>query len=77
MPNKPSNWKELALLRELRQAAEIIDSWTPSQRKAYLKELLQREKTEGRTLSRTLVRIILTDSKGRKNFIKLFKKGKI
>lgn len=57
--------------KELLKAAEIIDSWTNKQRKIYLRGLKKREKQKGKTLYRNIIKLILTDSKRRKHFIKL------
>jgi hypothetical protein len=57
--------------RELFRAAKIIDNWSNKQRKIYLKELKKREKQKGKTLYRNIIKLMLTDSKRRKHFIKL------
>jgi hypothetical protein len=56
--------------RELLRAAQIIDSWTNRQRKIYLRGLKKREKQKGKTLYRNIIKLMLVDSKRRKNFIK-------
>ena len=74
--NKKSK-QEQEIFLELLKAAEIIDRWSIPAQKIYLEELLARKKSEGATVYRNIVETMLTNSEGRKNFIKLVKSGKI
>jgi len=73
--NTPYNpLKDSVFMQKLHEAAEIIDRWAPKQRKAYLKHLFPPEQAN---IYRTIIRIILSDSTLRKNFIKIVRKGEI
>ena len=63
-------WKDLI------NAATIIDSWTAKQRKMYLARLREREKIEGKTLYRNVLKIMLAENKRRRYFMNFVKTGK-
>lgn len=66
-------YNETELWKELLKAAGIIDRWSATQRKDYLINLCRREKIEGKTFFRNIIKLMLSDTKRRKGFIKAAK----
>ena len=61
-------------MRELIETAKTIDGWSMKQRKDYLFELIKREQKESKTFQREIMKRLIVDSKGRKEFIKSIEK---
>ena len=64
MENKSKDLKEIISL------AETIDSWSLQERKDYLFNLVQRELKDDQIAYRTIMKMMLVDDSGRKEFLK-------
>jgi len=72
-----TNNREKIFFKRIYNAAKKIDEWPVMKRKNYFDSLRKREKIRGKSLYGNIIRVIVANSVGRKNFIKLYEEDKL